>query len=78
MKPGDYAEILVADTGIGLNEDIRRHAFEPFFSSKDQSEGAGLGLSMVYGFARQSGGEALLHARVGGGAEASLLLPLAP
>jgi signal transduction histidine kinase len=75
LPPGDYVELKVADTGGGMTEEIRQHAFEPFFTTKDVSQGAGLGLSMVYGFVRQSGGAAFLRGPEGSGTEISILLP---
>ena len=70
------ANIVVADTGVGMNEETRRNAFEPFFSTKESGEGTGLGLSMVYGFARQSGGDLTLDSTEGKGTRVTLSLPL--
>lgn len=74
-RPGEYVEIGVTDTGPGIPEDIREKVFEPFFTTKPPGQGTGLGLSMVYGFVRQSGGQVELLDRPGGGAEVRLLLP---
>src|SRR5579885_742460 len=63
LPPGHYAEILVVDTGRGMSEEVLRHAFEPFYTTKDASQGAGLGLSMVHGFVRQSGGQVGLRSQ---------------
>ena len=72
---GKYAEITVADTGKGMSEDVRRHAFEPFYSTKDASLGAGLGLAMTYGFVRQSNGHIVLDSVAGKGTVVRILLP---
>ena len=71
----DYAEVVVADTGRGMSETVREHAFEPFYTTKDLSQGAGLGLSMVHGFIKQSGGHVALASRENQGTEVSILLP---
>ncbi|HZB94218.1 MAG TPA: ATP-binding protein [Stellaceae bacterium] len=72
---GDYVLIEVADTGIGMRADIAHRAFEPFFTTKEPGKGSGLGLSMVYGFARQSGGTAEVESRIGTGTTVRLYLP---
>jgi CheY-like chemotaxis protein len=69
--------IAVADTGVGMPEDVRGRAFEPFFSTKSEGRGSGLGLSMVYGFARQSGGQVVIESAVGRGATIRIYLPRA-
>lgn len=76
LPPGSYAEITVADTGPGIPPEILRRVTEPFFTTKAPGQGSGLGLSMVEGFARQSGG-ALVIASTPSGTEMALLLPLA-
>lgn len=75
MSAGNYVELKVTDSGSGIDQDNLKRVFEPFFTTKSKSGGHGLGLSMVYGFARQSGGYlGVLNAK-GRGAEFSLLLP---
>jgi len=77
VPAGDYVQIRVRDSGEGMSNDVREHAFEPFFTTKDVGEGTGLGLSMVYGFARQSGGDAVIASDAGKGTEITLFLPRA-
>lgn len=76
LQPGAYVRVSIADTGIGMTEDVRRRAFDPFFTTKGPS-GSGLGLSQVYGMVRQSGGMVRLDSTPGHGTEVSLLLPRA-
>lgn len=70
------ATIVVRDTGVGMSEDARKQAFEPFFTTKDAGDGAGLGLSMAYGFAKQSGGNLSIASVPGEGTALTLSLPL--
>lgn len=77
LAPGDYTVIEVADTGVGMSARVLAHAFEPFFSTKDVGEGSGLGLSMVYGFVRQSGGYVSLDSTEGQGTTVTIQLPRA-
>ncbi|WP_415235838.1 response regulator [Sneathiella sp.] len=72
---GDYVILCVSDTGTGIPEDIQPHVFEPFFTTKKVGEGTGLGLSMIYGFARQSGGIVTLYSDAGKGTTVELILP---
>jgi PAS domain S-box-containing protein len=72
---GDFVALTVADTGSGIPADILPKVFEPFFTTKDADRGTGLGLSQIYGFARQSGGAVTLGNRTGGGTEATIYLP---
>ncbi len=75
MKPGQYVCLSVADTGIGMSPDVIERAFDPFFTTKPTGQGTGLGLSMIYGFARQSEGYALIESEVGRGTTFCLYLP---
>lgn len=77
IEPGDYAELTVMDTGSGMPKDVADRAFDPFFTTKEPGRGSGLGLSMVYGFAKQSKGHIAIKSRVGHGTTVSLLLPRA-
>ncbi|MEP3247136.1 MAG: ATP-binding protein [Sneathiella sp.] len=75
--PGDYIEISVSDTGIGMTTPVREKAFEPFFTTKEQGKGTGLGLSMIYGFAQRSNGHVTIQSEPGSGATVTLYLPRA-
>jgi PAS domain S-box-containing protein len=75
LAAGDFVRVSVADTGSGMPRDVVERAFDPFFTTKPIGQGTGLGLSMVYGFARQSGGFATIDSRVGEGTSVALLLP---
>lgn len=75
VPAGEYIEISVSDTGIGFSHDARKKAFEPFYTTKQDSDNSGLGLSMVYGFVKQSNGYIGIHNLAEGGARISLLLP---
>jgi PAS domain S-box-containing protein len=75
LEAGDYVRICVADTGAGMSAEVVARAFDPFFTTKAIGQGTGLGLSMVYGFARQSGGVAAIESRPGAGTTVWLLLP---
>ena len=75
IPKGDYVVVEIADTGVGMRVDVVDRAFEPFFSTKEIGKGSGLGLSMVYGFARHSGGTAAIESRVGAGTTIRLYLP---
>ncbi|MES2144631.1 MAG: ATP-binding protein [Pseudomonadota bacterium] len=77
LDPGVYLRICVCDTGTGMDRDTVQHAFEPFFTTKTEARGTGLGLSMVYGFMRQSNGQATIESQPGGGTTVSLFFPVA-
>ncbi len=78
IEAGEYVRIAVRDDGAGMTPEIRERAFDPFFTTKPTGEGSGLGLSMVYGFVRQSGGHVELHSEPGAGTTIELLLPRHP
>jgi PAS domain S-box-containing protein len=75
VPPGTYLKLSVGDTGVGMPAAVLGKAFEPFFTTKPIGQGTGLGLSMVYGFAGQSGGFATIDSRVGHGTTINLFLP---
>ena len=77
LPAGRYVAIAVSDTGTGMPPDVLAHAFEPFFTTKGSGKGSGLGLSMVYGFAIQSGGAITIDSRLGYGTRMELVLPAA-
>jgi len=75
LKPGEYVCMTVADTGSGMTPEVIARAFDPFFTTKPIGQGTGLGLSMVYGFAKQSGGHVRIESTRGHGATVELYLP---
>ncbi|MDQ2803752.1 MAG: PAS-domain containing protein [Pseudomonadota bacterium] len=77
LPPGDYLAVRVGDTGTGMTEEVLCNAFEPFFTTKPLGRGSGLGLSQVYGVARQSGGGVRITSRPGEGTTVRVFLPRA-
>ncbi|NMN05090.1 response regulator [Novosphingobium sp. SG919] len=75
IPPGQYLSLSVTDTGVGMSADVIAKAFDPFFTTKPLGQGTGLGLSMIYGFARQSGGHARIYSEVGSGTTVRIYLP---
>jgi PAS domain S-box-containing protein len=78
MAPGDYIVLAVTDTGVGMAPGLLDRVVEPFFTTKGPGAGSGLGLSMIYGFARQSGGHLRIESKLGHGTTVRLYLPRAP
>lgn len=75
MKSGEYVRLSVSDTGVGMSEEVAKRAFEPFYTTKPLGQGTGLGLSMIYGFAKQSGGQIQISSTPGQGTTIHLFLP---
>ncbi|WP_313436274.1 PAS domain S-box protein [Novosphingobium sp.] len=75
LKAGQYVCIAISDTGVGMSREVSERAFEPFFTTKPMGQGTGLGLSMIYGFARQSEGYAQIYSEQGVGTSVKVFLP---
>ncbi len=75
VAPGQYVMIAVTDNGTGMTEEVKRKAFDPFFTTKGVGKGSGLGLAMIYGFAKQSGGHIKIYSEAGQGTSVKIYLP---
>jgi PAS domain S-box-containing protein len=75
MAPGEYVSLSVTDVGVGMSSKVIERAFDPFFTTKPLGQGTGLGLSMIYGFAKQSGGDACIESSEGVGTVVSIYVP---
>lgn len=75
LPPGDYVVVSVSDTGTGMTDEVLKKAFEPFYTTKPVGSGTGLGLSQVYGIAKQTGGSVAISTRLGEGTRVSVYLP---
>jgi CheY-like chemotaxis protein len=75
IEPGEYLEISISDTGVGISREVRERIFEPFFTTKGKAEGTGLGLAMVYGFVKRTKGYIFVFSQTGRGTTFTIYLP---
>ena len=75
VEAGSYVELMVADTGVGMSEEVQEHLFEPFFTTKDVDHGTGLGLSTIYGIIRQIGGHIVVDTELNKGTRFEIFMP---
>lgn len=78
LSPGPHVVIRVSDTGCGMSEEVQRHVFEPFYTTRQVGQGPGLGLATVYGITKQHGGDIRLRSALGKGSTFEILLPVVP
>jgi two-component system, cell cycle sensor histidine kinase and response regulator CckA len=75
VESGPYVELIVADTGVGMSEEVREHLFEPFFTTKEVNQGTRLGLATVYGIVRQIGGHIVVDTELNKGTWFEIFMP---
>src|SRR5690606_22423899 len=78
IATGDYVSLAISDTGCGMSREVLLRTFEPFFTTKPEGQGTGLGLSMAYGFVKESGGHIHIDSAPGRGTTIRMLLPRSP